>query len=267
MIRKIFLAKCLETNDWENLRKDLTKRPFETINGKSTEEAILTILDKYGILTASQDSAITNRKSQIANQINSKPETQNPKLVLWGSGTPLREFMHVDDLASACVHIMQNISFRDLIHETQTDDRRQTTDVADNIQSSDSLVSSPPSSVLGPPSSVSSPPSSVPGPPSSVFSPPSPVFRHQSKIPNPPSEIKNTHINLGTGIDLSIHELAGLIKKIVGFKGSISWDTTKPDGTPRKLMDVTKMKNLGFTPKITLEEGIRLTFQDYLNSL
>ncbi len=210
MIRKMFLAKCFETNDWAILRKDLQKRPIEEIDGTATDAAILTILRKYGI-------------SKI-DLLNPEPGIKNPEHIninLWGSGNPLREFMHVDDLASACVHIMQNIPFNDLIQH----------------------------------------------PASSIQHPASSIQHSKSAITNPPSEIKNTHLNLGTGIDLSIHDLAEIIKKIVGFKGSIDWDFTKPDGTPRKLMDVTKMNNLGITPKITLEEGIRLTFQDYLHSL
>jgi len=213
MIRKMFLAMCLETNDWSSIRKDLQKRPIERIDGTASGPAILTILSKYGICEKGLPNpepgihlpaAVRLRRTKEGN-----PEHTN--INLWGSGNPLREFMHVDDLASACVHIMQNVR---LNHITR------------NLKSTNQQINK-----------------------------------------STDHHIINTHINLGTGTDLSIHELAELIKKIVGFKGSISWDSTKPDGTPRKLMDVTKMKTLGFTPKITLEEGIRLTFKDYLNTL
>jgi GDP-L-fucose synthase len=70
-------------------------------------------------------------------------------------------------------------------------------------------------------------------------------------------------INVGWGSDVSIKELAQLIGSIVGFKGEIVWDTSKPDGMPRKCMDVTQMENLGFRPKITLEEGIKKTIKEY----
>jgi GDP-L-fucose synthase len=198
MMRKMYLATCLENNDWPSIRKDLQKRPLENIEGNSSKEEILNILPKYGILT-------TGQHSEIPNRISSKSETLNPKLILWGSGNPLREFMHVDDLAAACVHIMEKVSFKDLV-------------------------------------------------------------RHlKSEIQNPKSKIINTHINLGTGQDLSIRDLAEMIMKIVGFKGTIEWDPSKPDGTPRKLMDVSKMKSLGYTPTITLEEGIKSTFNNYIS--
>lgn len=77
------------------------------------------------------------------------------------------------------------------------------------------------------------------------------------------TEIRNTHINIGTGTDLSISELANLIKKIVGFEGEISWDESKPDGTFQKLLDVSKLKNLGWKEKIGLKEGIEKVYRKY----
>jgi GDP-L-fucose synthase len=105
---------------------------------------------------------------------------------LWGSGTPLREFLHADDLASACLFLLENYD--------------------DEIA-----------------------------------------------------------INVGTGTDISIKELAELIKGIVGFEGKIDWDSSKPDGTPRKLLDVSRMTALGWKPKISLEDGIRATYEWYKN--
>ena len=70
-------------------------------------------------------------------------------------------------------------------------------------------------------------------------------------------EIRNTHINIGTGKDMTIRDLAMLIKEVVGFKGEILWDNSKPDGTYRKLLDVTKINNLGWNEKIELESGIK----------
>lgn len=78
-------------------------------------------------------------------------------------------------------------------------------------------------------------------------------------------EIKNTHINIGYGSDISIKELAYLIKEIVGFGGEIKFNNDKPSGTPQKLLDITKLKKLGFTPTITLEEGIKEVYKNYLN--
>jgi len=109
-----------------------------------------------------------------------------PSVTLWGTGTPFREFMHVDDFADACVFLM--------LHYDQAG-----------------------------------------------------------------------HINIGTGEDLMINELARLIAKLTGYTGSIVYDTSKPDGTPRKLMDITKIKTLGWKPKITLENGIRSVIDQVKN--
>jgi GDP-L-fucose synthase len=107
-----------------------------------------------------------------------------PTVTLWGTGTPRREFLHVDDLAAACLRLL----------ETHDD--------------------------------------------------PTPV-------------------NIGTGTDLTIAELARLIADTVGYEGDIYWDTTRPDGTPRKLLDVSVMRSLGWEPHITLDDGIRATWQEH----
>ena len=109
--------------------------------------------------------------------------TNSNKVIVWGTGTPKREFMFVDDLAEACVFLMNNYE-------------------------------------------------------------------------------GNETVNLGTGKDISIKELAMLVSKIVGFKGTIEFDTSKPDGTPRKLLDVSKLNSLGWRYKTELEEGIKITY-DY----
>ena len=108
-------------------------------------------------------------------------------VTLWGTGNPLREFLHVNDLAKACIHFM---------------------------------------------------------------------LSYNEKSP----------VNIGTGKDISIHELATEIKKIVGFEGEILWDKNKPDGTPRKLMDVTKAKQSGWESSITLLDGIRMTYDWYVQN-
>ncbi|MEC4675714.1 MAG: GDP-L-fucose synthase [Nitrospirota bacterium] len=115
---------------------------------------------------------------------------------LWGTGSPRREFLHVDDLADACLFLM-NLDEKKLF----------------------------------------------------------PVIR-------PPASI----INIGVGEDLTIKELAGLIKGIVGFDGKIAWNPSKPDGTPKKLLDTGKLKSLGWTPRIGLEAGIRMTYEWFLKS-
>jgi GDP-L-fucose synthase len=209
MIRKMHLAKCLENNDWSSITSDLDKRPIEGIDGKSGKEKILSVLVKYGIhFTAHPEPATSNSKPPKQSEGGPQPVT----ISLWGTGTPYREFLHVDDVADACVFVMNNISFQDLF----------------------------------------------PGPEPSALSPEPSAFRLQPSAP-----IINTHINIGTGKDLTIKELASLIKKIVGFKGHIAWDESKPDGTFRKLLDVTKINSLGWKEKINLEEGIRMVYDDY----
>lgn len=108
---------------------------------------------------------------------------KDPEVVIWGTGTPRREFLHVDDLADACLFLMSHYDAKGLI-------------------------------------------------------------------------------NVGTGIDLSILELAQLVKKITGYTGTILTDTTKPDGTPRKLMDVSKLSALGWTASIDLENGIQMVYDE-----
>jgi len=113
-----------------------------------------------------------------------------PEVVVWGTGKPLREFMHVDDMADACVFLMENYEF---------------------------------------------------------------------------SEI-GEFVNIGVGEDIPISELVELIKEIVEFEGKIKYDTSKPDGTPRKLMDVTKLNSLGWKAKISLKDGIKETYELYKQS-
>lgn len=71
-------------------------------------------------------------------------------------------------------------------------------------------------------------------------------------------------INIGTGEDLTIRELAALIAEIVGYKGKVTWDQSKPDGTPRNLLDISRLKNLGWQPKVRLKEGVEKTYEEYL---
>jgi len=174
IIRKMHLGKCLMNNDWDAIRSDLNKLPIEGVDGEASENVILGILEKYGI-------QITNHKSQIT---------------LWGSGTPRREFLHSDDLADACVFLMENINFADLI---------------------------------------------------------------QGK-----KEIRNTHINIGVGKDISIRELAEVVGEIVRYEGEVIWGASKPDGTYQKLLDVNKLNALGWKEKIELREGINTVYNNYI---
>ncbi len=189
IIRKMHLAKCLIENNWDAIRKDFQKRPIEGVDGTATAIEIGEKLEKYGIYRhSSAESPVTVK--------------------LWGSGAPRREFLHSDDMADACVYIMENVNFKDLVKDK----------FSDKITSRESNV-----------------------------------------------EIRNTHINIGTGRDLTINELALKVKEIVGFDGFVDWDTSKPDGTFQKLLSVKKLHELGWKESTTLEEGITRVYKEYIN--
>ncbi|TMW77737.1 NAD-dependent epimerase/dehydratase family protein, partial [Thauera sp. UPWRP] len=120
-----------------------------------------------------------------------------PEVVIWGSGAPMREFLHVDDLAEAVVHL-QNIPQERYANET---------------------------------------------------------------------EPMRSHINVGTGTDVTIRELAETLVRVIGYEGKLVFDTTKPDGTPRKLMDVSRLARLGWKAGIKLEGGLRQTYRWYMDNL
>jgi GDP-L-fucose synthase len=167
LIRKMHLGKCMHEGDFDAIRKDLIKYPPGGCDvSQMTKTDITECLAKYGIKPDhSSRSAVVN---------------------LWGSGKPYREFLYVDDLAEACVFLMENYDAG-----------------------------------------------------------------------------SGEFINIGTGEDLTIKQLAELVKEIVGFPGQIQCDPAKPDGTPRKLLDVSKLQSLGWRPKISLKEGIRRTYEWY----
>ena len=182
IIRKMHLAKCLENNDWDGIRQDLEKRPIGQITGKSTKDDILITLSKYGI------SLIQNSKFKIQN-------STNVSLALWGTGKPKREFLYVDDMADACVHMINKVDAEDI---------------------------------------------------------------YLSGI---------SHVNIGCGEDLSIAELAQNVREIVGFCGRIEFDRNKPDGTPRKLLDVSLLTSFGWHYKTGLSTGLETVYQHYQSKL
>lgn len=175
MMRKMHLAHCLETNDWAAIRHDFAKLPVVEINNDSSEEAILGFMAEQGI---------------------TRDESGKVSLTLWGTGTPLREFLHVTDMADACVHVMENVDFDDL-------------------------------------------------------------------KPRDSKEVRNTHINIGSGKEVTIKQLAELIKSVTGFGGNLLFDPAKPDGTMRKLLDVSKLDKLGWKSKIELAEGVAKVYEGY----
>lgn len=170
LIRKMHLAKCLQENNWSGIQRDLRRRSLDKVNGKSTVDDFVNTLNKFGIFSN--------------------------HLELWGTGKPIREFLWSDDLADACVYIMENVNFRNLIKDM--------------------------------------------------------------------TEIKDSHINIGTGEEVSIKELSALVAEIVGYRGKIKFNPSMPDGTMRKLLDVSKLRSLGWHHIIELEKGIELMYKWYV---
>ena len=153
---------------------------------------------------------------------------EDNRVTLWGDGSPLREFLWSEDMADASVHVLLNVDFKDIIGI----DRYSSvfygvrTDGAVDRNNSEGRGGAIPS--LG--------------------------------------EIRNCHINVGTGKELTIKELAGLVARAVGFGGEIVWDATKPNGTPRKLIDVSKLHSLGWHHRVEIEDGVGKLYQWYRNS-
>jgi GDP-L-fucose synthase len=172
MIRKIFLSKCLMDNNIESLKKDFNKRPVEGINGEHSLEEIKAILSKYGVY--------------------------EDRVELWGTGKPMREFLWSEDMADACVFVMEKVDFKDVSKDMK--------------------------------------------------------------------EIRNTHINIGTGKDITIKDLSILIAETIGYTGTILFDANKPDGTMKKLTDVSKINGLGWKHKIEIEQGVEKMWEWYGNN-
>ncbi|MES5136046.1 GDP-L-fucose synthase [Prevotella amnii] len=154
---------------------------------------------------------------------------ENNKVTLWGDGSPLREFLWSEDMADASVHILLNVDFKDIIGIEKYSSTFYGTKTNGAIDRNNSSNRGGAILSLG--------------------------------------EIRNCHINVGTGKEISIKSLAYLIKKIIKFEGDIIWDIKKPNGTPRKLIDVSKLHSLGWTHKIEIEQGINNIFKWYKESI
>ena len=172
LIRKIHLGKCLEKNDWEAIKIDIDKNPIEGVDGESSKDIILSVLAKYGV-----------KKGEIE---------------IWGSGKPKREFLWSEDMADACVFLLENRDFKDTFSTEQT-------------------------------------------------------------------EVRNTHVNIGTGVDISIKELAEKIKGRVGYQGNFTFNTSKPDGTIKKLTNVARLNSLGWKHAVDLDKGVEKMYAWYLS--
>jgi GDP-L-fucose synthase len=214
------LGKCLEENNWDAIRDDLNKRPIEGITEEigegekerkgekekgrkeEHEQKILDVLKKYGIsssLPVSPSLPLSLSSSPplpLASSHHSEVTVE-----LWGTGAPFREFLWSEEMADACIFLMENIDFKDAIRVNSSSIR----------------------------------------------------------------EIRNSHINIGTGKEITIKELAYLIKSRIGFNGEIVFNTSKPDGSMRKLTDPSKLHALGWHHQIEIEEGIERLYHWYLN--
>ena len=175
LLRKLHLGRLLQEGDWEGLRRDLDRYPVGQVNGQTSESEISSCLANYGV-TLSEGKA---------------------SVEIWGTGVPLREFLWSEDMADACVFLMERVDFKDTY---------------------------------------------------------APGMR----------DIRNCHINIGTGRELSIRELVGEICQAVDYKGNIVWNASRPDGTLRKLTDPTKLHELGWHHRVELPEGIRRLYKWYL---
>jgi GDP-L-fucose synthase len=163
LIRKFHLAKLALEGDWEAIRFD------ESLYGRIPED----------VMSGLKETPLVVR--------------------LWGSGSPRREFLHVADLADACIFLMERLEH----------------------------------------------------------------FFSERCVSFPDRHI----INIGCGTDLSVRELAELVARVVGFDGALDWDSSKPDGTPRTLLDVNRLSSMGWQSSVSLEEGVRRTYEDYRGAL
>ncbi len=193
LIRKFHLAKLARSKDWESIRKD--QALFGTISADFLDGL------KKPAPTREFDSGMP------------------PAVRLWGSGRPKREFLHVDDLASACLFLFN---------------------LGDDAYAAACAL---PAQQTGRPQGGRHPGSSNSGP------------KERNQV---------SHINVGSGKDIHIAELAEIVQEVVGYEGDVSWDASMPDGTPRKLLDISRLTRLGWAPRISLREGIKSTYKWYL---
>ena len=234
LMRKIHLGKCLEDGRWDELREDLKKHPIESVNEDSSKEEIVEVLRKYGVEVKVEVKAEAEvergregegergrkgegemrregegeigRRGDM--EIGRKGEGERGRggekkvaVSVWGTGAPYREFMYSEDMARACIYIMENVSVNDIIKLHQADREPD-------------------------------------------YQPPH-------------------FINIGTGEEITIKQLAEKIKSLIGFRGEIVFDTSKPDGTMRKATDTRILKLLGFRHKYDLDAGLAETYEKY----
>lgn len=188
LIRKFHLAKLASQGDWQGIQQD------EILYGQVPPD----VLDNLAAISRAAGHALPfSFDCRTTTARHPAIDSANPPLILWGSGTPRREFLYSDDLADACLLLMRE----------------------------------------------------SPSMPAALAT----SAGHQHLI------------NIGYGEDLTIRDLARTVKNIVGYDGPLEWDVNKPDGTPKKLLDISKMESKGWQPKTTLLAGIQMSYQVYLD--
>lgn len=173
LLRKMYIGRLLEEKDFKNLQNHLRNIPIAGIDPSISFQKIIAALEPHGI---------RQREGKI-------------EVEIWGSGKPMRQFLYSEDMAAACIYLMENINMQNIVDE----------------------------------------------------------LRHNGEI----NEIRNTHINIGASDEISIKDLAYLVKEIIGFRGELYFNTTKMDGTQRKVTDNSRIQKYGWMPKIGLKEGIQ----------
>jgi GDP-L-fucose synthase len=196
LIRKLHLAKLAEHDDWEGINKDELQ---------------------YGTIPEDIKESLTS----ISKQNRKSPSQGRSGIILWGSGLPMREFLYVDDMAAACILLINLSDERyDALRSTRflaSDKKSNTTASETDMVGNDDLT-------------------------------------------------KVSHINIGAGSDMTIRELAEITKEVVGYKGDVIWDRSKPDGMPRKLLDISRLNSIGWKPEVKLKEGIARTYASYIET-
>ena len=180
LIRKIHLGKSLENNDWDSVKSDLNKNPINGIDGNASIDEIIKILKKNCIFFVINNPPFTIDSNSV-------------KIKLWGTGKPLREFLHVDDLAGACTFLMKEFDSNELIEKNLS------------------------------------------------------------------------HLNIGSGKEIAIRDLAEVIKETIGYKGKLEFGVSKLDGIPRKLLDSTRLNAMGWSNGISLEDGLVSAYIGFKN--
>ena len=238
MMRKVYLAKLIHDGAWDKIAIDLNKRPVEGVTGEGLTNTNLTNdtnneFSNSPILDSKKNPChpcdpCSSKKEKVLSVL-SKYGIYDNRVVLWGTGTPLREFLWSEDMADASVHVLLNVNFSDIIGIEKYSS-------VHFGASTDGAVDRNHSAGRG------------------------------GYIPSL-GEIRNCHINVGTGKELTIRELSELVVKAVGFEGTVEFDASKPDGTMRKLIDVSKLHSLGWTHKVEIEDGVQKLFEWYKQSL